>query len=76
MTWNNQPSVTGSAATAATVANNTWMQWTVTSLVQAMMAGTNYGFMLEDSAEDTGNNTQTYQSREGTNVPELDLTFG
>ncbi len=76
VTWNNQPSVTGSAATAATVANNTWMQWTVTSLVQAMMAGTNYGFMLEDSAEDTGNNTQTYQSREGTNVPELDLTFG
>jgi Mor family transcriptional regulator len=52
------------------------MQWTVTSLVQAMMAGSNYGFMLADSAEDTGNNTQTYQSREGTNVPELDLTFG
>ena len=76
VTWNNQPTVTGSPASSATVANGTWQSWAVTSLAQAMMAGTNYGFMLEDSAEDTGNNTQTYQSREGTNVPELDLTFG
>src|SRR5262249_8018176 len=76
VTWNNQPTVTGSPASSATVANGTWQSWTVTSRVQAMMAGTNYGVVLEGTAEGNRHNAEAYQSREGTSVPELDLTFG
>ena len=48
----------------------------MTSIVQAQYSGSNYGFLIKDSAEDTGNIAQAYMSRENTNVPELQLTFG
>jgi hypothetical protein len=76
VTWNTQPTTTGSAVAATTGAAATWTSWTVTSIVQAQYAGSNYGFMVKDSAEDTGNIAQSYMSRENTNAPELQLTFG
>jgi hypothetical protein len=76
VTWNNQPTTTGSAASAATGSAGSWTAWTVTSIVQAQLAGTNYGFLIQDSNEASGNIAQSYMSRENTNVPELQLTFG
>jgi hypothetical protein len=76
VTWNTKPTTTGSPVSAATGAAGTWTQWSVLSMVQAMMAGTNYGFMIQDQVEDNGNKRQDYMSRENTNPPELQLTFG
>jgi hypothetical protein len=76
VTWNTQPTTTGSPVSATTGAAGTWTTWSVTSIVQAQVAGTNNGFLLRDAAEDTGNITNSYQSRENTNDPELVLTVG
>ena len=78
VTWNNQPSTTGSAATASSGTGT--ISWTVTSQVQAMYSGTNNGFLLKDSNETALlNAAQVYQSREGTpnsQDPSLSITFG
>jgi hypothetical protein len=76
LTWNNQPATTGSAAAATSTAANSWTSWTVTTIAQALYAGTNNGFILKDSAEGTGTVLQTYHTRENTNDPQLVLTFG
>lgn len=46
VTWNNQPGTTGAVATATS--GSGWREWTVTSLVQAMYAGTNNGLLVRD----------------------------
>ena len=49
----------------------------VTSQVQAMYAGTNTGFVVKDSAEDSATSYENkLDSLETANVPELVLTFG
>jgi hypothetical protein len=75
--WTNQPATTGTAATTAS--RSSWQEWDVASLVGAMYAGTNEGFLLRDQSEDAGGSgdTQSYRSREyGSNTPELVLRFG
>jgi hypothetical protein len=77
--WNNQPSFTGTAATAAS--GTGLRSWTVTSQVQAMYgsAAPNNGFLLKDQTEDAGGAgaAQTYSTREATsNKPTLEVTFG
>jgi hypothetical protein len=76
VTWATQPTITGTAATATTGAAATWTSWTVTSIIQAQYAGAAYGFLVRDAVEDATNTTQGYESRENTNIPELQLTFG
>ncbi|MBI2919033.1 MAG: DNRLRE domain-containing protein [Chloroflexi bacterium] len=53
--WNNQPPVAGSAtSTMATgTADDVWLEWTVTSDVQAFLAGSalNHGWRVKDAAE-------------------------
>ena len=54
------------------------MSWTVTALVQSMYAGTNHGFLLRDTAETGGgntNNVQQFTSREGATKPQLELQW-
>jgi len=57
VTWTNQPSVSGSVTSSASVATGTVagtvMTWTATSDVQAFVSGaaTNFGWRLGDSAE-------------------------
>jgi len=76
-TWNNQPTTTGSAATAASTSTVGYAQWNVASEVQAMETSTAYGFLVKDFAENNGTSvTQTYSSREGANAPQLVITFG
>ncbi len=76
VTWNTEPTTTGSPVSATTGSAATWTQWSVLSIVQAQYSGTNYGFMIQDQTEDNGNKRQDYMSRENTNPPELQLTFG
>jgi hypothetical protein len=76
VTWNTQPSTTGTPASATSGAAATWMTWNVLSIVQAMYSGTNNGFLLKDSNEASGNIKQSYHSREAANDPELVLTVG
>ena len=76
VTWNNQPATTGTAATTAS--GTGYREWTVTSQVLSMYSGANNGFLIRDSAESplVGAPEQVFDSRTGTNKPELLVTFG
>jgi hypothetical protein len=77
VTWTNQPATTGGAATATTPGSAGWMQWSVTSQVQAMYSGSNYGFKVRDQTEDGPGIEQQFDSREAsTNPPELVIDIG
>jgi len=76
VTWNNQPATTGSAVGVTSTGANSWTTWTVTSIVQAQYAGTNNGFIVQDSNEGSGTTSQTYHTRENTNDPQLVITYG
>ena len=53
------------------------MQWDVLAQVQAMYAGTNYGFLVKDQTENGAGVLQQFDSREAaTNKPQLVLTVG
>ncbi len=75
VTWSNQPATTGPAVTTTSATG--WRTWAVTSQVQAMYTGANYGFVLRDSVESgAGQYYQGFASREAaTNKPELVITF-
>ena len=51
VTWTNQPATTGTAATAVTPSGAGYMEWTVTTQVQGIYGGTNYGFKIKDATE-------------------------
>jgi hypothetical protein len=78
--WNNQPATTGAGVGVASLASAGWQQWTVTSMVTSMYAGTNSGFLLRDRVEDSATAYwQLYASRENAttaNRPQLVLTWG
>lgn len=74
VTWNNQPTLVGTASLANS--GTGWREWSVLAHVQAMYSGTNNGFVVRDSAESALlAATQVYSSRNGTNPPQLVLTF-
>ena len=75
VTWANQPSTTGSAAT--TSSGTGWRQWNVLSQLQAMYSGTNNGFLIRDATEGAGAGPeQSFHSREkGSEAPQLVITF-
>ena len=76
VTWNTKPTTTGTAATTTSATG--YRSWTVTSQVQAMLAGTNYGFEIKDQTEDSSTvMTNTFRTTEGLlNIPQLDITYG
>ncbi|KJK46831.1 hypothetical protein UK23_22390 [Lentzea aerocolonigenes] len=75
VTWNNQPAVTGTSASASSHAG--WVEWNATDQVKAMYAGSNHGFRVRDASENAGTAAeQRFTSRENTtNRPELIVTF-
>jgi signal peptidase len=76
VTWTNQPTVSATAITAASVATGS-QSFTVTSQVQGMYAGSNFGFLVKDQTESsTASRTQTFSSRQGATPPKLAVTFG
>jgi hypothetical protein len=75
VTWTNQPATTGTPATAATASG--WVSWTVTTQLQAIYAGSNFGFLVKDATESTTTTyTNKYSSRSGANPPQLVITWG
>ena len=77
VTWANAPLPAGTAATASSRATAGWVDFTVTSHVEAIYAGTDTGFLLKDSVESAGAGSgQTLSSRTGANPPQLVLNFG
>jgi hypothetical protein len=78
VTWGNQPSSTGSAATAPSRTSAGYVEWTVTSQVQSMYSGSNHGFLIRDASENGGGLKQEFHSREKApdNPPQLVITFG
>jgi hypothetical protein len=79
VTWANQPPTAGTAATAVTVNADGYLGWEVTSLVDAMYTGSNFGFILRDEIDDNpGGPEQQFTSEEGSadQIPRLDVTFG
>ncbi|WP_086663612.1 DNRLRE domain-containing protein [Lentzea kentuckyensis] len=75
VTWNNQPAVTGTSASASSRAG--WVEWNATDQVEAMYGGSNHGFRVRDASESAGTAAeQRFTSRENTtNRPELIVTF-
>ena len=75
VTWSNQPATTGTAATATSVSG--WNQWTVTSQVQGMYAGSNNGFLVRFAVETSPVAEMQLHARDkGSQPPELRITFG
>ncbi len=76
-TWNAQPTTTSTAA-ATTASASGYIQWTVTTQVASMYAGTNNGFLIKDLNENAINlgSQQVFSSRQaGSNPPQLVVTF-
>lgn len=75
VTWNNQPSQAGTAATATSAVG--WVSINVLTHVTTQLAGTNDGFLVKDSVETAATATDVNMSpREGANPPQLVVTFG
>lgn len=73
-TWRDQPGTTGYAAAAASGPG--WVEWTVTTQVNAMYSGANNGLRIRDAGEDSTGAEQNFASREsGMNKPQLTVTF-
>lgn len=76
ITWANQPGASGAASLADAAWN--WVTFDATTQVSAMYAGTNHGLQIRDNSEGyaAAEKAQEISSREGSNPPELSLTFG
>ena len=76
VTWNTQPSTTGTPASATSGAAATWMTWDVLSIVQAIYSGTNNGFLLKDSTKPRATSRRATTAARPRTEPELVLTVG
>jgi hypothetical protein len=78
--WSNEPGYVGPAATTSVSPSvQGWQQWTVTAQVLAQYAGSNYGFLLRDRAENaspTSYEQVYYDRQDATRYPSLVLTWG
>jgi hypothetical protein len=76
--WSSQPTTTGTAATAPSRSSAGYVDWSVTSHVQAMYSGTNTGFLIRDATENGPGMDQSFNSREkgADNPPQLVINFG
>ena len=73
--WTGQPGTTGAAATTTSVSG--WNQWSVTSQVQAMYSGSNFGFQIRFDTEGNPQAEMQFHARnKGSQHPELRITFG
>ena len=79
ITWSNQPTGLGPAATnAATTATAGWQQWVVTGHVDEQYTDGNNGFVLRDRTEGSATDRQQlyYDRQNVTYYPYLVLTWG
>jgi hypothetical protein len=71
--WASQPAAAGTAASAPSRSSAGYVEWSVTSHVQAMYLGTNTGFQIRDASENGPGLEQSFNSREkgADNPPQL-----
>ena len=75
VTWQNQPTTTGAAATTA--AGSGYREWDVKSQVTGMYAsGSAQGFLIRDAAENQDAEQQFFSREKGESPPQLVVTFG
>jgi predicted outer membrane repeat protein len=67
--WSNQPLTTGAAATTAS--GSGYLEWIVTSQLQAMYAGSNNGFLIRDASEGQDAEQQFHAREKGESPPQL-----
>ena len=73
VTWANQPTTGGPAATADS--GTGWVEWDVAQQVQAMLTGTNRGFLISDATENQDAEQQLHSREKGSEAPQLVITF-
>jgi len=75
VTWSTQPATVGTPTTAWS--GEGYMQWNVTSSVQAMLAGVNHGFLVRDAAEGTemAGGHGFFSREKGESPPQLVIRF-
>jgi len=70
ITWNNQPTYSGSVSAINITAVNTWYSCNVTPTVNLWLAGTaNYGFALVNQSEATSNSGKWFHSSDYVTTP-------
>jgi hypothetical protein len=71
--WGSQPATAGAGASAPSRSSAGYVEWSVTSHVQAMYLGTNTGFQIRDASENGPGMDQSFNSREkgADNPPQL-----
>ena len=74
VTWANQPATTGVAVT--TTSGTGYRDWNVASAVQAMITGSNHGFLIRDATENQDAEQQFHSREKSNNRPVLVLRFG
>jgi len=72
--WSNQPLTTGSAAATASGAG--YLEWNVSSQLQAMYGSSNHGFLIRDALEGQDAEQQFHSREKGGNPPQLVVRFG
>lgn len=77
LTWNNQPAVGSARASLGVGTTPGWRTWSVTTLVQEWVnaSTTNYGVSLRGPESYTGDWLRTFDSRQGSNDPQLVITY-
>jgi hypothetical protein len=73
VSWSNQPLTTGSAAATASGAG--YLEWNVTSQLQAMYGTSNHGFLLRDALEGQDAEQQFHAREKGESPPQLVVRF-
>ncbi|MDJ0807592.1 MAG: cadherin-like domain-containing protein, partial [Gammaproteobacteria bacterium] len=75
VTWDTAPTYNNSSITKLSLTGIGEHSWEITSLVQSWLdiPANNYGILL--GSEELGTTTFTYDSREGTNVPQLVINY-
>jgi hypothetical protein len=71
--WSNQPLTTGSAAATASGAG--YLEWNVTSQLQAMYGTSNHGFLIRDVLEGQDAEQQFHAREKGESPPQLVVRF-
>ncbi|RLI75203.1 hypothetical protein DRO97_03875 [Archaeoglobales archaeon] len=60
ITWSSQPSFETTATDTISPTSNSWNAWTVTSDVQNMISGNNYGWCIKDESESSRSQKYTH----------------
>ena len=78
VTWNNQPSWSSTPSSSTpTVVYTNWYRFYMPDLVQSWLNGTytNYGVVIKETNESSGNSTAYYSSDAGSSVPEFHIYY-